>query len=261
MLDDLITGLRDFLRQYTNVAVAFSGGVDSTVLLHNCCQVFPPENILASHASSCLHSAMAAATTKNVVAAHFASSCNFVEIQCEPIGWPDFVVNDINRCYFCKKRTFLLFEDEMRKIGVEVLLDGTNVNDLQEYRPGMKAARELGVVSPFLEVGIGKNDIREYARRELLINHDLPSNSCLATRIPTGNVITIVQLSVIEKAEEFLTTQGFRGVRVRPFQGSVHIELLDEDLSKILDPVCRKNVVQYFQEQGLGIPFICLLGR
>jgi len=261
MLDELITRLHAFLRQYTKVAVAFSGGVDSTVLLHNCCQIFPPENILALHAGSCLHSAMAAATTKNVVAAHFVTTCTFMEIRCEPLEWHDFIVNDTNRCYFCKKRTFQLFLDEMKKNGIEALLDGTNVSDLQEYRPGMQAARELGVVSPLLEVGMAKSDIREYARRQALINHDLPSNSCLATRIPSGKEITIDQLSIIEKAEEFLTTLGFHGVRVRPFQGYVHIELLDEELPQFFDPSCRREVVRYFLDRGLGQPYIGILGR
>jgi uncharacterized protein len=261
MPGELFSRLHLFLRQYKSVAVAFSGGVDSTVLLHNCCRIFPPGQIMALHASSCLHSASAAAITKKVVAAHFAANCDFVDVPCAPMAWPDFIVNDNNRCYFCKNRTFRLLLAEADSKGIPVLLDGTNMSDLDDYRPGMKAAQELGVISPFLEVGIAKNDIREYARREGLINHDLPSNSCLATRIPTGNAITIERLAAIEKAEEFLSAQGFHGVRVRIFQGFAHIELFEGDLLRMFDPSKRRIVAQYFQDSGLGKPYIGLLGR
>lgn len=260
-LEGLIERLHSFLKRYDSVAVAFSGGVDSTVLLHNCCRLFASSKVLALHASSCLQSARAAATTREVMAAHFAASCQYSEVRCEPLQWSDFVQNDIERCYYCKKRTYSLLLAEVKKRRVEVLLDGSNISDLLQYRPGMKAAKELGIVSPFIVTNISKHDIREYSRRHDLINHDLPSNSCLATRIPAGDTITSERMIVIEKMEEFLISLGFHAVRVRPFQGFVHIEVLKKDLQRIFEPLQRKMVIDYFQDLGMGQVFIGIAGR
>jgi len=253
--------LRSRLGRYRSVAVAFSGGIDSTVLLHNCCRVFPKERVTALHASSCLHSTRSAAVTREVVEAHFSSSCLLKIIHCNPLEWADFVCNDRERCYFCKKQTYGLLLTEMRRLGGEILLDGTNTDDLQEYRPGLKAAREHGVISVFLDEGISKRDIREYARREGLINHDLPSNSCLATRVETGRQITEAQLAQIEEAEEYLFRQGFTGVRVRPIAQRVLLELREQDLQRAMEQGMRQELSDYFVQQGMGKPFIGLVGR
>lgn len=261
VLAEKITLLRKNLSKYTRVAVAFSGGVDSTVLLHNCSEIFKAENVIALHARSCLQSARVIEGVEKVVAKHFSQSCRYHVIECDPLDWPDFISNTSERCYFCKKRTYAFLVEESKREGCEILIDGTNTDDLKQYRPGLKAVREYGVISPFLDAGISKSDIRRYAREEGLINSDLPSNSCLATRIATDHTITTEMLKLIEDAEEFLHSLGFAGIRVRPEKNRISIEVQEVDITAIVAGQTRLLVVEYFQQKGLGPVFLGLTGR
>lgn len=256
-----IAVLRGKLNTYRKVAIAFSGGVDFTVLLDNCCKVFKPENIIALHARSCLQSGSSVEMIEEVVRTHFYKKCTYRVIMCNPLEWVDFVQNTDERCYFCKKKTYSVLIKEAEIEGCDVLFDGTNTNDLGEYRPGLRAVREHGVVSPFVVADISKSDIRQYAKGEGLINHDLPSNSCLATRIATNKHITIEMLEIIDHAETFLLTLGFAGVRVRPEQNRVCVEVMEKDVTRIMDAGVRERVVRYFRAQGLGLPYVGMLGR
>jgi pyridinium-3,5-biscarboxylic acid mononucleotide sulfurtransferase len=253
--------LRMGLQRWPAVGVAFSGGVDSTVLLHNCCQVFNKDQVTALHASSCLHSARAAETTRGVCVTHFIDGCTLINVECDPLGWPEFVRCGEKRCYHCKARTFGLLLKALADRGVSVLLDGTNVDDLSQDRPGLQAARELGVQSPFVEYGIGKNDIRKYARENGLINHDLPSNSCLATRVDTQHELQLEDFISIERGEEFLLSLGLVGSRVRPRKGYVLIELQKMDIERVVQADIRWKIIDYFSSCGMGQVFLGLQGR
>lgn len=259
--DGKIEHLRTILSHYSKVAVAFSGGVDSTVLLDNCRKVFKPMAITALHVRSCLQAARSMRYTEQVMAEHFSGSCVYRTIDCNPLAWPEFVMNTEERCYHCKKRTYRLLMNEASRQGCDVLLDGTNTDDLNEYRPGLKALREYGIVSPFIAASISKADVRRYARDQGLINHDLPSDSCLATRIAPEESITAERMEVVENAEEFLFSLGFAGVRVRPKNSHVCVEVQEDGLPRIVEQGVRRSVVQYFQREGLGPVFLGLKGR
>lgn len=140
---------------------------------------------------------------------------NIVEVALHPLIWPEFVANTEERCYFCKRRIYQAFLLELEQKDCAVLLDGTNVDDLKSSRPGFRAIHELGVQTPLLDVGLSKKEIRFLAAGFHLANHAKCSNSCLATRIPTGKPVILEKIQRIEKCEDFLLDRGFEGCRVR----------------------------------------------
>lgn len=256
-----IRHLRAILGRYQRVAVAFSGGVDSTVLLDNCCRVFRPENVIALHARSCLQSARMLRNARQVQTEHFAGSCSYLAIDCQPLDWPEFVTNAADRCYFCKKRTYGLLINEASRQGCDVLLDGTNTDDLSEHRPGLRALREYRMMSPLADASMSKADVREYAKNHGFINHDWPSDSCLATRIAAEEQITAEGMKTVESAEDFLLSLGFTGVRVRPKKAYVCVETQKNDLVRMVEVEIGEQVARYFQKAGLGPVFLGLKGR
>jgi uncharacterized protein len=243
------------------VVVAFSGGVDSTVLLDNCCKALGASRVTALYAISCLQSRFVVDYTRQVLENHFTYRCSQRFIELTPLNWPEFVQNGKERCYYCKLNTYSRFLAEAERDGTTILLDGTNKDDLQKHRPGLRAVRELGVVSPLLQAGLTKAEIREYARVEGLMNHDLPSNSCLATRVREGRAIELEMLLKIEKAEDFLRDSGFFGTRVYPEKNYICLELQEKDLERCCRKEVRQMVVDYFRQQGLGPVFLALSGR
>lgn len=261
ILEKKIAHLRAILGRYAKVAVAFSGGVDSTVLLDNCCRVFRPEQIVALHARSCLQSARTVRSVNGIKTEHFTGLCSHLTLDCDPLQWPEFVSNTAERCYYCKKRTYGLFRTTASQRGCEVLLDGTNADDLTTYRPGLRVLREYGVVAPLAEAAMSKADVREYARDQGLSNHDRPSDSCLATRIAPLEPITAEGMKAVEDAEEYLYLLGFAGVRVRPKKSHVCIEVQKKDLTRIVEAGVGELVVEFFRREGCGPVFLDLKGR
>ncbi len=220
-----------FLKSKQRVAVALSGGLDSSVLLAVAAKALGGGNCIALTARTpytmAEEIADAAALCRNLGVAH-------IEISRSEIP-EDILFNPPDRCYLCKRAIFSDFKAAAEKRGFDTLCDGTNADDLSDYRPGMRALRELSVVSPFLECGLGKPDIREIARGFGMSVADKPAYACLLTRLVHGEKIDVQTLSKIDAFESFLRGGFAKAVRARVEAGNVRIECAPADFPKILD--------------------------
>lgn len=217
-----------FFKEYPEVAIAFSGGVDSAYLLYaakkyakRCCAyyvktAFQPEFEL-----------------KDAIKLVKEIDAELKIIEADILQFKEVTDNPGNRCYYCKKQIFDKIISSAAEDGYKVILDGTNASDDADDRPGMKALAELKVLSPLRICGITKDEIRRLSREAGLFTADKPAYACLATRIPAGEVITAEKLSAIEKAEDFLFKEGFTDFRVRTVEGHARIEVPDAQWMKL----------------------------
>ncbi|MBE0582706.1 MAG: ATP-dependent sacrificial sulfur transferase LarE [Desulfofustis sp.] len=253
--------LLDILKGLPDLAVAYSGGVDSTLLCQAACTARGPEHVLILLAESCLLSRQGIVDAEAVINSFFPPSVRFFRVVMDPLSNPAFVVNDPRRCYICKSRIYDRLLAEIRKQRVATLADGTNLDDLTKNRPGLQAVRERGVHMPLVEAGFTKADIRAAALHFRLPNARLPSNSCLATRIASGTEINRDRLKEIEALEGYLNSAGFPGCRVRPQQNTVLLEVAEAHWSRLSDPFLRRKIVAYFQAKGFATVVVDLVGR
>lgn len=244
------------LKQYPDLVVAFSGGVDSTYLLAVAVESLA-EKVIALSAQAPIHSrrekASAIETASRLRVSHF-----FVETR--PLELPEFVANSPERCYHCKKHLFSLLWEKARALGFTMLAHGANLDDADDYRPGAAAASELNVRSPLVEAGMTKADIRRLSRKRGLPTWDKPAMACLATRIAYGEPITPELLQMIEAAEDFLFDLGLRGCRVRRHGPIARIEVPQEFISELLRPHMRLAVLDGFKKLGFTFVTVDLQG-
>ncbi|HHW15654.1 MAG TPA: ATP-dependent sacrificial sulfur transferase LarE, partial [Firmicutes bacterium] len=194
------------------VAVSFSNGVDSTLLLRLAVDACGPENVLALTGRSASLPGRelegARATAQSLGVRHLA-------VETGELDDPSFRANPPDRCYHCKKRRLRVLRRAAAERGFGWIVEGTNRDDLGDYRPGLRASEEEGTRSPLLEAGLGKKEIRELSRELGLAGWDRPAAACLASRLPYGMEITVERLTQVERAEEYLEGLGFSPVRVR----------------------------------------------
>lgn len=248
--------LKEILRELGKVAVAYSSGVDSTFLLKVAKDVLG-ENAVAITAHSNSFSKQefeeSIAFCENENIKHHILETNELEIA-------GFKENPIDRCYICKSSLF----SNMKKIAKEeydaVLVEGSNMDDEGDYRPGMKAIAELMIASPLREVGLYKEEIRILSKELKLDTWDKPSFACLATRIPYGEEITLEKLEMIEKAESLLFDLGMKQARVRCHGDMARIEVEVQDFPKILLDKNRMGIVNRFREFGFAYVSMDLCG-
>ena len=216
------------------IAIAFSGGVDSSLLLKIACDVAKKQNqqVLAVTFETKLHP-HGDLEEAQALASSFGAVHKTIEV--DEFADPEIMNNPVDRCYRCKKLLFQTFINYANKEGYQYLVDGTNYDDLNAYRPGMQALKELGIHSPLLELQVTKREIRFLAADLNIASSDKPSAPCLATRLPYGTRFDFELLERIDLGEHFIKSLGFYNVRLRLHQDILRIEIDRKDFIKFLD--------------------------
>jgi uncharacterized protein len=236
------------------VLVAYSGGVDSSLLLDAAVQILGPERAVGAIAKS-----------ETLTGSEFEKARAIAQER----GWPlevveyseleidGYAANPSNRCFFCKGTMYGRLGEIRERLGFGVLCDGTNADDVSDYRPGAAAAKQHGVRSPLLEAGLGKEAIREESYRRGLPNWNKPAAACLSSRVPYGSPITRGKLDQIGQAETFLVDElGFSSARARHHGDIVRVELPPAELARAADPETRAKISRRLRD--LGFAYVCL---
>lgn len=239
-----------------SVLIAFSGGVDSTLLLKIAHDVLK-DGVVAVTAMSALQPAHEAETAMEQAE---AMGVKHVTFHARALADTEFVKNEPDRCYRCKR---FLFQDLLpmaHELGLAHVAHGANVDDLKDYRPGFRAAEELGIVAPLLDAGLGKQEIRILSRQLKLSTWDKPAMACLASRIPYGTRLTGKRLEMVDAAEALLYQEGFGSCRVRYHDTIARIEVSEADIQRFQDNALRRNLVEKMKKLGFTFITVDLAG-
>lgn len=257
MLADQRDRLLDQLRGYGRVAVAFSGGIDSTVVARAAFEALGDAAVAVTAVSPSLASGE---LDEAKAIAEQIGICHKV-IQTNEFNNNNYLRNNPDRCYFCKSELYGRLGEMMGELGVDVVASGTNADDLGDYRPGLKAAAERGVRHPLQELGLGKAAVRELAKAWGLPIWDKPASPCLSSRIAYGEVVTPERVRMIDSAEAWLHRQGLRLARVRYHKGDLaRIEIPLDELPRLTAANARADLVQAFRAAGFKFVTIDLEG-
>ena len=251
-VEENLEQLKKTLREMGTVLIAYSGGVDSSFLAVTAHEVLG-QNSLAVFASSPVAPPMEKEAAESL--AH-QFGLRFRIIESNEMANPDFVANPPERCYYCKRELFSELKPIALAEGLKWVADGTNADDLSDYRPGRKASAEAGIRSPLLEVGLTKAEIRQLSRTQGLPTWDRPASPCLASRIPYGIPVTAETLNKIAQGEKYLHNLGLRQVRLRHHGDIARIELDQPDMAKIIKTDIRQGIIEHFK--ALGYKYVTL---
>lgn len=256
-LQDKLCALQRQLASLESVAVAFSGGVDSTLLLRVARDCLGTKRVLAVTAVSPFFP-----TREQSESTALAVQLGVFQelLKIDLLHSPEVARNDARRCYHCKKILMRSCLDRAQELGFSSMVEGSNLDDLRDYRPGSEALKELGVSSPLLAAGLTKQDVRKLSQQLDLPTADKPALACLASRIPYGTPITVAALTQVEECETYLNQQGLKNFRVRHHGNIARIEVPPVELPKLIQEPLRSDLVAYFKNAGFHFVTIDLEG-
>jgi pyridinium-3,5-biscarboxylic acid mononucleotide sulfurtransferase len=248
--------LFSILKPMRRVIVAYSGGADSAYL------AWAAHRVLGSGALAITADSASIPESHKHAAQEFARECGFRHeyIETREFDNPDYIKNDPNRCFHCKDELFTRLEIVARERGVEHIAYGVNVDDLGDYRPGQRAAKQHQAKAPLVDAGLTKAEIRELSRLTGLSTWDRPASACLSSRIPYGTPVTLENIKTVERGEEAIRHLGFRQFRVRFHGKLVRIEIAKDELATALTPEMAQRFVEIFKPLGFHYVTIDLEG-
>ncbi|HUV60083.1 MAG TPA: ATP-dependent sacrificial sulfur transferase LarE [Desulfatiglandales bacterium] len=251
-----IKKLKDLLDSMGSVLIALSGGVDSAFLLQIASETLKGKVKAVTFISPIFpkNDLMRAENIANRL------KIDHIKIKFDILSHSDFCKNDKMRCHVCKTKMIEELKKEAKKQGISYIADGSNIDDMKDYRPGLDVAQKSGIKSPLLEAGLGKKDIRQEAQERKIEIWNTPSSACLASRIAYGTYINGNNLSIIEKGEEFLHQLGFREVRIRYHPPIARIEVSTQEIVRLAELPIRDKVVEKLKELGVKYTTLDLSG-